>query len=241
MIFLAWGIDLPRPTRDIDLRGDVSTDADAIRQIIQAVCRQQVVDDGMVYDEATVSAEIVREGARYQGVRVSFNSTLGKTRTRMQIDIGVADAITPVASEIIYPTLLGMPAPVLQGYPLETVVAEKFEAMVVLGEINSRMKDFYDIWLISQRFDVDGAVLQRAIFNTFSRRGTEVPSAPPTAFRSGFVESRQEMWQAFLVRGGLTEWAPIEFSVVVATVQEFLSPMMDKEPFTGRWQRGKGW
>lgn len=241
LIFLAWGFDLPRPTRDIDLRGSASIDIGTIGQIVQEICLQPVEDDGIIYDPASVSAKTVREGARYQGMRISFNSMLGKSRIRMQIDVGVADSITPSAKEITYPTLLDMPAPVLRGYPLETVVAEKFEAMVVLGEINSRMKDFYDVWLISQRFEVDGARLQKAVFNTFARRGTDLPSGQPVAFLPDFVESRQEMWQSFLARGGLEESAPADFSVIVATLEKFLLPIIERNPFSGLWQGDIGW
>lgn len=241
LIFLAWGIDFPRPTRDIDLRGSASIDVEAMRRIVQDICQIPVIADGMAFDAASVTGELVREGARYQGVRIRFNGALGKSRTSMQIDIGVADAITPSAQRVHYPTLLDMPAPALRGYPPETVIAEKVEAMVVLDEINSRMKDFYDVWLIAQRFEFDGSLLQRAIHATFRQRRTDLPAGLPVALTDSFAAQKQEMWRAFVVRNDLGAVVPVDFRTVVEGLRTFIVPSFRGNAFSGHWSNRQTW
>ncbi len=241
LVFLAWGIDFPRPTRDIDLRGSVSIDVETMRRIAQDICLTPVVADGMAYDASSVTGEIVREGARYQGVRIRFNGTLGKARTSMQIDIGVADTITPSAQRVHYPTLLGMPAPELRGYPPETVIAEKLEAMVVLDEINSRMKDFYDVWLIAQRFEFEGSLLQQAIHATFRQRRTDLPAGLPVALTDSFAAQKQEMWRAFVARNDLGAVAPLGFQTVVEGLRTFVMPLLNEKVFIGHWSSRQTW
>lgn len=241
LIFLAWGIDFPRPTRDIDLRGSVLTDVETMRRIVQDICLTPVVADGMAYDANSVAGEIVREGARYQGIRIRFNGALGKARTAMHIDIGVADAITPPAQHVSYPTLLDMPAPQLRGYPPETVIAEKLEAMVVLDEINSRMKDFYDVWLIAQRFEFEGSLLQKAVHATFRQRRTDLPTGLPSALTDAFARQKQEMWRAFVTRHELDSVAPIDFPIVVEELRNFVRPLLGQQPFSGHWSGKQIW
>lgn len=241
LVFLAWGIDFPRPTRDIDLRGSVPIDVDAMCRIVQSICLTPVVDDGMAFDAASVTGEIVREGARYQGVRIRFNGGLGKARTSMQIDIGVADTITPSAQRVNYPTLLDMPAPALRGYPPETVIAEKVEAMVVLDEINSRMKDFYDVWLIAQRFEFEGSPRQQALYATFRQRRTSLPAEMPVALTDSFAAQKQEMWRAFVVRNDLDAVAPMDFQIVVEGLRAFVIPPLSENAFAGHWSSKQTW
>ena len=228
LIFLAWGLDFPRPTRDIDLAGFVAGDVETMRSIMQDVCRTPVFADGMEYDAASVASEIVREGARYQGVRIRLSGALGKARTPMQIDVGVADVITPPARRVIYPTLLSMPAPELRGYPPETVIAEKLEAMVVLDEINSRMKDFYDIWLIARSFELEADLLRQAIHATFHQRRTNLPAGVPVALTDSFAAQKQGLWHAFVTRSDLGADAPLNFQTVVEELRTFVTPL-----FTG--------
>ncbi len=241
LIFLAWGIDFPRPTRDIDLRGSAAIDAETMRRIVQDICITPVAADGMVYDASSVTGEIVREGARYQGIRIRFSGALGKARTSMQIDIGVADTITPTAQWVTYPTLLDMPAPALRGYPPETVIAEKLEAMVVLDEINSRMKDFYDIWLIAQRFEFEGSLLQQAVHATFRQRHTDLPAGLPVALTDSFAAQKQEMWRAFVARNNLDAVAPLDFQTVVEGLRTFVMPILNGTVFVGHWSSRQTW
>lgn len=241
LVFLTWGIDLQRPTRDIDLGGFTTSDMEVIRRMIQDICLQPVADDGMQYDANSVVGEVVREGMRYQGLRIRFHGALGAARASMQIDIGIADTITPPALPVTYPTLLDMPAPVLRGYPPETVVAEKLEAMVVLDEINSRMKDFYDVWLISRRFEFDGTLLQQAVHATFRHRHTELPNELPSALSDSFAEQKQALWRTFVTRSELETGVALDFLTVVEDLRVFVSPLFYKETFVGQWSRRHTW
>ena len=140
-VFAAWGISLGRPTRDIDLFGMAADTVENLIQIVKEICKQAVEPDGMVFDLETVIGQAIEENADTPGVRLNFRSRLGNARIRMQMDIGFSDVITPEVAMVNLPTLLDMPVPHLLLYPLETVIAEKLQAMVYLGEINSRMKD----------------------------------------------------------------------------------------------------
>ncbi len=160
-----------------------------LERVIREVCAADVEADGMEFDPATVKTERIKEDADYEGVRVRFVGLLGKARVAMQIDVGFGDVITPGAQDITYPVLLDFLAPALSGYPRETVVAEKFQAMVYLSTLNSRMKDFYDVWLLARQFAFDGALLAKAIAATFANRETAIDVAP-IAFTPKFTEQR---------------------------------------------------
>jgi Nucleotidyl transferase AbiEii toxin, Type IV TA system len=155
--------------------------------MVKEICDQVIEPDGMVFDSVTVIGQVIEENTDTPGVRLNFRSRLGSARVCMQMDIGFSDVITPQAVLSNIPTLLGMPAPRMPLYPPETVIAEKLQAMVYLGEINSRMKDFYDIWLLSRRFDFDGAILQKAIVATFQNRKTPISIETPIALTDQFA------------------------------------------------------
>ena len=159
LMFRVWNAPVSRPTRDIDLLGRMESKVTAVVPVFQDVCNQTVEPDGMIFHADTVVGQAIKEDADYAGVRVTFLATLQNSRIAMQIDVGFGDVLTPAAVATDYPTILDLPAPRLKGYCRETVIAEKFQAMVKLGLANSRMKDFYDIWLLSQQFDFDGAIL----------------------------------------------------------------------------------
>ena len=157
LMLTAWNAPLLRPTMDIDLLGRIGNDIGAMAAIVREICAGRVEpDDGLVFDAATVQGERIAEAAEYEGVRIRFRATLDAARIQMQLDIGFGDIVVPAAVPTIYPTILDLPAPHLLAYSRETAIAEKFEAMVKLGELNSRMKDFFDIWLLSRSFDFDG-------------------------------------------------------------------------------------
>lgn len=224
LMFNAWRAPTSRPTKDIDLLGHMENSTAALATIIRDICRQAVEADGLVFDPGSVAAVVIKEDADYEGVRVTFRGSLENAHIAMQIDIGFGDVMYPGPEMTEYPTILDHAAPRLRGYARETAVAEKFEAMVKLGLLNSRMKDFYDIWLLSRQFDFDGAKLASAIEKTFAHRGTTA-TAQPTAFSPAFATDPTKIlqWQAFLRRSRLSD-APTEFGAVVDAIAAFLAP-----------------
>ena len=227
LTMLVWKSPVTRPTRDIDLLGRIGNDLESVRSVIAAICEQQVDADGLVFDPASVRTERIAEDADYHGVRAKFRGSLGKAQIAMQIDIGFSDVVTPAPESITFPTILDLPAAQLRAYTRETVVAEKFEAMVKLGVLNSRMKDFFDIWLLAQNYEFNGAVLANAIARTFEQRGTAIVS-DPVCFTTDFAlnQSKAAQWKAFLRNGRLVD-VPTEFNEVIDRVMSFLQPVVE--------------
>ncbi len=192
-----------------------------------------------------MKAERIKENADYEGVRVRMVGLLGRARVAMQIDVGFGDVVTPGTETIKYPVLLDFPAPELSGYPRETVVAEKFQAMVYLRTLNSRMKDFYDVWLLASQFAFEGALLAKAIAATFANRATAVDVAP-IAFTPEFTEqvSKLAQWTAFRNKLPTTE-CPAKLSDVMTLLADFLLPIAracaSGDSFTKRWAPGGPW
>jgi predicted nucleotidyltransferase component of viral defense system len=174
LMLQAWRSPELRPTMDIDFLGKTSNEEVSIAEKIRDILFTAVESDGLDFDPATIQTERITEDADYEGIRVLFRGVLDSARVNMQIDIGFGDVVYPGPEESDLPTLLDNPAPRLLCYSRESVIAEKFEAMVKLGELNSRMKDFYDIWLLSRQFNFAGNSLAEAIRLTFERRGTVV-------------------------------------------------------------------
>ncbi len=243
LMFVAWGTPRSRATKDIDLLARTDNSIANLVKVVQSICRIEVEADGLVFDPALVKGEKIKEDADYEGVRLLFQGKLEQARIHMQIDVGFGDSVTPAPAAIDYPVILDLPAPKLKGYPPETVVAEKFEAMVKLGMINTRMKDFYDLWLMSRQFDFDGEILSEAIRTTFARRGTAL-AATPTAFTAAFHDEKQPQWRAFLSRTGLTG-APESLKDAIAPIKEFLVPIaeagMADRTFSMRWTAQGPW
>ncbi len=240
-----WDAPLARATKDLDFLGRLDNSLENVARVAREICSIDVVPDGMVFDPATVRTERIKEDTDYEGVRVRFVGLLGKARVAMQVDIGFGDVITPDAQDITYPTLLDFPAPALPGYPRETVIAEKFQAMVYLRTLNSRMKDFYDVWLLARQFSFDGALLAKAIAATFGNRGTAIDAAP-IAFTPEFTAQASTLaqWAAFRAKLPNSE-CPATLSDVVTFLAEFLLPVVRAcaagESFSRRWPRGGGW
>ncbi len=159
----------------------------------------QDAEDVAVFDPDTLRVERIREDLAYGGLRLRAIASVGGARVNLTIDIGFGDALEPGLEVVDYPVLLDLPAPRLRTYARETVIAEKFQAMVALGRANSRMKDFYDVWILSRSFDFEGDRLARAIAATFARRGTAIPVEPPDALSHAFAddEQKQRQWRAF--------------------------------------------
>jgi hypothetical protein len=175
-MFAVWDVPERRTTLDIDFLGRYENQTVEIEKVMKDVCSVDVQADGLVFDIKTVTAQKIKEGADYEGVRVKFTGFLERSRISMQVDIGFGDVVYPKPKMIDYPVILDLPKPHLKGYAPETVVSEKFETMVQLGLLNSRMKDFYDIWLMMRQFDFEGPELAEALKRTFAHRKTSFPS-----------------------------------------------------------------
>jgi len=246
MLFSLWA-DIPyRGTGDLDLLGKGDPAPERIASIFRELCSLPVPDDGLVFDADSVNAERTRAEDEYQGVRAELNATLAGARLRIQIDIGFGDVVTPEAQAINYPTLLDFPEPRLRAYPPETVVAEKLEALVSLGIRNSRMKDFFDLWIMAKTFAFDGPILAAAIGATFARRQTAIPAERPVAFTPDFANdtSKQAQWSAFLKRSSLA-MAPEPLPDLLAFVAGFAMPVLeavrDGKAFARKWPAGGAW
>ncbi len=224
-LFALWPGGAHRPTRDLDFLGTGDPSVEAIGATFRAVIATPVEADGLVFAPEQVTAQRIKEDQDYEGVRVQMMVLLLQTQIRVQIDVGFGDVMTPDAIETEYPTLLGQSAPRLRVYPRETVVAEKFEAMVKLGENNSRMKDFYDVWTLSRAGDFDTALLTRAVRATFERRGTPIPAEIPLALSNSFGQDERKIvqWGAFCSKSGVE--AP-PFPILIEELRAFLWPLI---------------
>jgi len=200
LLFALW-YDAPhRPTRDADLLGFGPDDAAHLLATFREIAAMDL-GDGIVFDSASVKAQPIREDTAYGGTRLTLAARIGSARCALQIDVGFGDAVTPVPEIVVYPTLLpDFPPPTLRVYPVYTVIAEKYHAMVMLGQANTRMKDFFDLATIAQRSELNGATLAAAIAATFARRQTTLPTERPLALTKDFSEHPDKLrqWQAFL-------------------------------------------
>jgi predicted nucleotidyltransferase component of viral defense system len=246
MLFPAWTTRSYRPTKDLDLLGYGDASSERLTAIFEEICQSNVEPDGLEFDVQNIRVAEIREDQEYQGQRVQIIAYLGRARINLQIDIGFGDVITPAAEEINYPTLLDFPAPHIRAYPRETVIAEKLQAMVALGMLNSRMKDFYDTWMIARRFEFQGTVLAEAIKSTFNRRNTEIPASLPSALSDEFASDPGKItqWTAFLRRTGLEDSAA-DLDHVIDELRTFLMPPVVAaargEVFDLSWTDGGPW
>lgn len=246
MLFLLWEGKFHRTTRDLDLLAFGSGEIAPLEAIVREICTVAVEDDGMVLHPETIRGRAIREDQIYDGVRVTVEAHLGSARITLQIDVGFGDTIVPAPKQEAFPVLLDFPVPKLPVYPKETVVAEKFQAMVELGITNSRMKDFYDLWYLSGHFDFDGPTLVRAITATFERRGTPPPAGRPLALTDEFADdpTKQTQWNAFWRRGGLTSDA-VSLQEVIEVLHDFLWPptsaVATESSFEATWQPSGPW
>jgi predicted nucleotidyltransferase component of viral defense system len=245
LMLVVWNASQFRSTLDIDLLGKTNNDVDSIVDKIKEICIQEVEPDGIEFDISDISGERIKEDADYEGVRVKFNGFLNRARITMQIDIGFGDVIIPAASPVDYPIILDFPKPSLQGYSKESLVAEKFEAMVKLGILNSRMKDFYDIYLLCRQFSFDGEKLAEAVRETFNNRKTDITDNP-VAFSDEFINdpSKNAQWRAFIKKNRNAN-APEDFKVVVKLIAIFLKPIAEatlgESSHDFIWEYPNGW
>lgn len=247
MLFSAWNEVPHRPTRDLDLLSFGANDISHLEEMFREIVNTEAEPDGLEFFTERVSGGRIKEDQEYEGVRLSVQARLERARLSLQIDIGFGDAITPAPEEIEYPTLLAdLPAPRLRAYSRYSVVAEKFQAMVMLGIANTRMKDFFDLWTLARSFDFDGRVLCQAMKVTFARRETEVPSTAPLALTPEFYGDRtkQSQWGAFLKRSQLDAQSTT-LDEVAAALRDFLMPpasaVVEGKPFDARWTPITGW
>ncbi len=226
LLLQVWTEETYRPTRDLDLLGKGMSNV-SYQKVFSEVCSQDVEDDGLSFPSKTIRVERIRDEEAYEGVRIRLEARLGNVRIPLQIDVGFGDAIVPGPEELEFPTLLKFPAPRLNAYPKESVVAEKFEAIVKLGMANSRMKDFYDLWVLSHRFEFESAKLASAIQATFKTRRTPLPSSLPLAFTADFhqLPTKQAQWKAFLGKSGLNANSSLE--EMIRLILEFVMPVVE--------------
>ena len=240
-LFLAWQGEPHRITRDLDLLGHGDLTEETLSQLIREIAAHDVPDDALVFDPDSIRVSPIRETQAYDGLRVLLMARLGRARIPMQIDVGFGDAVTPDAKPVELPALLDFPAPSLSAYPPETVVAEKFESMISLGIVNTRMKDFYDLWHLSRTFAFEGAVLRLAVDRTFERRHTAKPEAVPIALTKEFSgdADKQSQWRGFVRRSNLD--AP-ELSTLTEHLAAFLLPLLGSNlAGTSHWLPDHGW
>lgn len=246
LLFALWTGEFHRPTRDLDLLGFGDSSAEGLAEVFRSLCAPGTEDDGLVLSAETVTVEPIREDQEYGGQRIKLEARLGGARIDLQIDVGFGDVVTPKAEAVEYPTLLDMERPRLRAYPRETVVAEKLEAMVKLGMVNSRMKDFFDLAILARSFAFTGPGLRDAIAATFQRRGTVVPAELPVALSDACATDTAKLtqWKAFVGRNGL-EARAADLGQVVAELARFLGPPLiaaaTGEVFEWRWEPAGPW
>lgn len=246
MLLRLWSDQPYRATRDLDLlrRGDGAFDA--IRDDLSAIVATAAPPDAVTFDAARIEIEAIRAEDEYAGTRATMPARCGRARVALQIDMGLGDSVWPAPQRCTYPTLLDFPAPELLAYPREAVVAEKLEAMVVLGDRNSRIKDFFDLHHLAHRFEFDRATLSEAVRRTFERRRTPIPTGDPIGLTPMYWEnpSRPTQIRAFARRARLAvpEKPQDEF---MHLLHAFLAPVLEDlrtgAGRTGTWRPGGPW
>jgi predicted nucleotidyltransferase component of viral defense system len=246
LMFTVWQLPERRTTLDIDFAAYYDNRIEAVEKMIKDICRISMSQDGLIFDPQTVKGSRIKEEADYEGVRIKFTGFLERSRIPMQIDVAFGDIIYPKSRVIDYPVILDFPKPHLKGYPIESVISEKFETMIKLGLLNSRMKDFYDIWLMMRRFDFDGLKLSEALKRTFTHRKTILPKDRPLFSEEIYDDKsdRQMLWKAFLRKGNIKH-APEKLSITAREIEDFLVKPLDaikkKQKFTKTWKTSGPW
>lgn len=246
MLFSLWSKEPFRATRDVDFLGQGDGTVSSMHTAFAEICGTEVENDGLEFLADSIQGEEIRDDQEYRGVRLRLEARLAGARVPIQIDIGFGDAVVPPPEVVEYPVMLDLPAPRLRAYPREVVVAEKFQAMVVLGIANSRMKDFFDLWMLASTFEFAGPRLSQSIKATFDRRKTPLPSDLPLALTQEFYNDpgKQAQWNAFLRKGRL-KIQERDFGKVTSLLQEFLMPptlaLANGRKFDAKWPAGGPW
>ena len=225
LMLQAWQSPIFRPTMDIDMLGKTNSNEATIKTQIREIITIDIEPDGLTFNPETIQSERITRDIDYEGLRIIFQGKLGTASFKIQIDIGFGDVVFPRPEKLYLPTMLDFPPVNILCYSRESTIAEKFEAMLKLHELNSRMKDFYDIWLLSRQFDFEGKKLSEAISKTLKNRGTDLPEEI-TAFSETFTEIKQVQWLTF--RKKLKqEYVPVEFAEVISKIKDFLTPIIN--------------
>jgi hypothetical protein len=244
-LFTLWTGQPHRATRDLDLLGFGEPSVDEMRKVFGQVLGLDVGDDGVVFDPSALDVGLIREEQAYGGIRIVTRARLTTAQVRLQIDVGFGDAVTPESLVVDFPALLDFPAPRLRAYPRETVVAEKLEAMVQLGLANSRMKDFYDLVVLSRLFEFDGQLLARAIHATFERRKTPLPVGLPIPLTSEFASDpiKNTQWIAFVRKTAASDASDLRATIdaVARFVEEPLAAAGSAPQWLAHWPAGGPW
>lgn len=246
LLFLAWTGRSHRPTVDIDFLGYGENSDKRLIRIFRVVCGVEVEDDGLIYDPDTIKIVPIREGQEYHGQRVSLTAFLDKARIPLQVDVGFGDVVTPGPKTITYPTLLNFPAPRIRSCPHETVIAEKLQTVVARGIANSRMKDFFDLYVLARDFAFEGETLAKALEATFRRRRTEIPQEAPLTLTEEFArdEVKSTQWMAFIRKSGIKQ-DESQLVDVLFQLRQFLVPLLKAASGRGdipkHWSPGGPW
>ncbi|MFC1494569.1 nucleotidyl transferase AbiEii/AbiGii toxin family protein [Thermodesulfobacteriota bacterium] len=237
LLLKVWQIPGNRSTMDIDLLGKTHNDVSLLISNMADILSVNIEPDGLSFFPENITAERITEDSEYKGIRISFPANLDKMSLNMQIDIGFGDIIYPGSEKSEMPVMLEFPVPLLVCYSRESVISEKFEAMLKLREMNSRMKDFYDIWLLSRHFEFEGKILAEAVKLTLKQRGTEFPDKI-IAFSQEFITTKQIQWNAF--RKKLKQdHIPTNFDDIVTQVRKFIDPiasaLISQKPPPSKW------
>lgn len=224
MLLVTWFDEPHRATRDVDLLGFGDATEAALLTTFREIMAIEA-EDGIHFDLKNLRIEAIREELDYGGSRLRTTATLAGARIPITVDIGFGDAVAPGTEDVNLPVLLDMPSPHLRTYPPETVIAEKVHAMVALGRANSRMKDYYDVWMLTSTFDLDPDRMRQAITATFARRNTAVPNQVPDGLGDAFADdpAKQRQWRAFVQN--LSGQAP-DLAQVVAGLRRRLMPVL---------------
>ena len=247
-LLVVWMEEPYRSTRDIDLLALGCNDETSVQEIVKTVGAVACPEDGLTFDLDSVRIAPIRAQRQLQGQRVRMICRLEQARIPIQIDFGFGDVVTPAPHEMSMSTLIkGIPAPVVRVYPMVTSLAEKFDAMVSLGERNSRMKDFYDVWALSEAFTFEGKALREAIHSCFERRRTPVFEETPVALTLAFYsdETLNTRWRDYRYDAALLSTPPESFTVIGERVQNFFGPVhasiVANSPFDLHWPSGGPW
>jgi predicted nucleotidyltransferase component of viral defense system len=246
LLFVAWMGQPHRGNKYLDLLGYGNNTIQYIKEVFGEIALETVQDDGLVFDQDLIQGTKIHVGQEYEGVQLQIMATLGNARIPFQVEVGFGHIVTPAPIVVEYPTLLDFPAPSLRAYPVQTVIAEKFQALVKLELNNSRMKDFYDLWILGRDFEFEGRTLTQALQATFERRRTQLPINTPLGLTSEFslAQSKQHEWQSFLIKNKLSP-DNNSLSEVITYLKNFLMPVSiaaaGNKEFNKIWSGGGPW
>lgn len=247
-LFSLWLDELHRRTRDVDLLGRDEPDIERFAAMFKVICEFQVVEDGLRFDAETVKAKPIREENEFGGIRVTLVAFLDQARIPLQVDIGFGDATVPAPVKVVFPTLLAdFAAPQLLAYQKETTIAEKLHALVVLARGNSRMKDFFDLYVLAQEFSFTMATLSAAVRDAFARRSTALPVTVPDGLTQDFAQdpAKQTQWKAFLKQNVSPPRDALALPDVITGINAFLLPVLDAargdSDASATWAPGGPW